>query len=163
VQLLLLLLLLLLLPPLLLLVLLMLRLHATGPEEAVQYVKQSGIKLCALGADGQVLRDAGLQVRCLSRFTTNPCQNKSRLTVGCLRWYRSQCSHAGRSSSAASVNIGRSRRYQHVTSCLNQPSCCCCCCRCMCLLQRPAPRASQLSWPHQARRQEHTYCAQCPM
>ncbi|WIA22644.1 hypothetical protein OEZ86_009619 [Tetradesmus obliquus] len=33
-----------------------------GPEEAVQYVQQSGIKLCALGADGQVLRDAGLQV-----------------------------------------------------------------------------------------------------
>ncbi|KAF6261973.1 Uroporphyrinogen-III synthase HemD-domain-containing protein [Scenedesmus sp. NREL 46B-D3] len=33
-----------------------------GPEKAVQYVKQSGIKLCALGADGQVLREAGLQV-----------------------------------------------------------------------------------------------------
>jgi hypothetical protein len=51
-------------PPLLLLLLSMLRLHAAGPEEAVQYVKQSGIKLCALGADGQVLRDAGLEVSC---------------------------------------------------------------------------------------------------
>jgi hypothetical protein len=46
----------------LLLLLSMLHCMDTGPEEAVQYVKQSGIKLCALGADGQALRDAGLQV-----------------------------------------------------------------------------------------------------
>lgn len=35
---------------------------AAGPAAAAAYVRQSGIKLCALGADGLVLQQAGLQV-----------------------------------------------------------------------------------------------------
>jgi hypothetical protein len=34
-----------------------------GAEAAAAYVAASGIKLCALGADGQVLEQAGLKVR----------------------------------------------------------------------------------------------------
>lgn len=34
-----------------------------GAEAAAAYVSSSGIKLCALGADGQVLEQAGLKVR----------------------------------------------------------------------------------------------------
>jgi hypothetical protein len=35
----------------------------SGADAAVAYVSSSGIKLCALGADGQVLQKAGLKVR----------------------------------------------------------------------------------------------------
>lgn len=35
---------------------------APGADAAAAYVAGSGIKLCALGADGQVLQQAGLQV-----------------------------------------------------------------------------------------------------
>lgn len=41
-----------------------------GAKAAAAYVASSGIKLCALGADGQVLEQAGLQVcagACLSQ------------------------------------------------------------------------------------------------
>lgn len=34
-----------------------------GGDAAVSYVAGSGLKLCALGADGQVLQQAGLKVR----------------------------------------------------------------------------------------------------
>lgn len=34
-----------------------------GSEAAAAYVRSTGIKLCALGVDGQVLEQAGLKVR----------------------------------------------------------------------------------------------------
>lgn len=34
----------------------------TGLEAAAAYIRESGIKLCALGADGEALQEVGLQV-----------------------------------------------------------------------------------------------------
>jgi len=56
----------------------------TGPEAAAAYIQGSGIKLCALGADGDVLQELGLQVSDLTYSMKPPavtCCNPIGFTV----------------------------------------------------------------------------------
>lgn len=54
---------------------------ASGADEAVAYLSGSGTKLCALGADGQVLQQAGLKVGAARDTVCRPTPSAKTLTT----------------------------------------------------------------------------------